>query len=297
MPAALLTQLVLLASPAWACPECAAGDPTLAVVGTERPTAGQVRLATDVTWRGTREAAPDGTWHGDDLRLGLGVAWAPHDRVILTASLPFGTRSYTSPSLASERGIGLGDMTVGTRVVAVRVDQGDDAHLAGLSAGLELPTALRVRRDGTPASEDVQLGSGAWTPTAGLWYGLWWRSLHVFTSANGRVSAGGWDGHRPGAGGTGTVTVQVQPIPEVAPRLGFDVRGTLPDRDVSADEDLPGTGGWLLQVTPGLAVAPGRGVLLLAQVGVPVFQSVAGVPAGAGERELPSPRLGVSLDL
>lgn len=286
-----LLLLLPLATPssAWACSTCGAGDPSISVVGSEKPQQGAVRFTVEASYRYTAAAAPlGGVWITDRLALTPGVAWTAHRRLILTATVPLVMASERSPSLAWGRGFGLGDSTLGARVVALRKD-GPFDHLGGVSAGLELPTAIRVRREGAPTSEHTQTGTGAWTPTVGLWYGGYGSFASVFASVIGRCSSPGWDTLRPGSGVTATVSAQVQPIPEVAPRLSVDARWL----DVDRMEGMPmdGTGGWLLQLTPAAAFSPGRDVVLNLSVGIPVLQ------VGYVEREGLSPRLGVSLVL
>lgn len=288
----LLTCLLLSLAPAsaaMACTTCGAGDPSIPVVGMEKPQKGVVRFAVEASYRTTATAAPQGgVWLDDRLALTPGVAWTADKRVILTATLPLVMASERSPSLARERGFGLGDAALGARLVALRHD-GTVDHLGGASVGLELPTAVRVRKDGQPTSAHTQTGTGAWTPTVGLWYGAYGRVGSCYASVTGRFSTTGWDAMRPGSGVLTTVVAQVQPIPEVAPRLSVDSRWL--DVDRSAGEPVPGTGGWLLQLSPGAAFSPGRDVVLSLAVSIPVFQ------AGYDEREGVSPRLGVSVAL
>jgi hypothetical protein len=276
-------------SSAWACAACGAGDPSIAVVGSEKPQAGTVRFTVEASYRYAAAAAhPEGVWLSDRLALTPGVAWTAHRRVVLTATVPLVMASERSPSLAWGRGFGLGDSTLGARVVALRTD-GPFEHLGGVSMGLELPTGVRVKQDGAPTSEHTQPGTGAWSPTAGLWYGGYGSFASVFASVTGRYSSPGWDAHRPGSGVLATVAAQLQPIPEVAPRLSLDTRWLDADRVDGAP--MPGTGGWLVQVTPGAAFSPGRDVVLTLAVGIPVLQ------AGYDDREGVSPRLGVSVEL
>lgn len=282
--------LLPLATPssAWACAACGAGDPSIAVVGSEKPESGTVRLTTEASYRYAAATVGDGVWLSGRLALTPGVAWTVHSRVILTATLPLVMASERSPSLAWGRGFGLGDATLGTRVVALRND-GPFDHLGGFSVGLELPTGPRVRHDGAPTSEHTQTGTGAWSPSVGVWYGGYGSFASVFTSVIGRYSSPGWDGVRSGSGVLATISAQVQPIPEVAPRLSLDTRWLDADRVDGAP--VHGTGGWLVQVTPGAAFSPGREVVLTIALGIPVLQ------VGYDDREGVSPRLGVSVEL
>ncbi len=285
----LLLLSLTTSSSAWACATCGAGDPSISVVGSEKPTAGTVRFTVEASYRYAASAAPQGgVWLSDRLALTPGVAWTVDRRVVLTATIPLVMASERTPNLAWGRGYGLGDSTLGARVVALRKDGAFD-HLGGVSLGLELPTGVRIKQDGVPTSEHTQPGTGAWSPTAGLWYGGYGSFASVFASVTGRYTSPGWDARRPGSGVLATVSTQIQPIPEVAPRVSVDGRWL--DSDRVDGMPMPGTGGWLLQLTPGAAFSPGQDVVLTLAVGVPVLQ------VGYEDREGLSPRLGVSVEL
>lgn len=286
--AALLAVQIATTSSAWACATCEAGDPSIAIVGAERPTRGAIRVYTEASYRYVHRIDGGATWFDNRVSLVPSVAWTVHPRVVLTVALPLAMASERAPNLGWQRGLGLGDATLSARIVALRAE-GRSANLGGLSVGMELPTALRVRHDGAPAAEHTQLGDGAWTPTLGLWHGLYGKVLTVFTSVNARFSSVGWDAVQPGPGVLATVAAQVQPVPEVAPRLSVDYRWLDADR-VAGTRD-PHSGGSLLQLSPGLSVRPGGDVVITASLGVPVFQDTR------LEREGLSPRVGVSVDL
>lgn len=292
MKAALPALLTLtLAAPvsALACATCACGDPTLTVMGVDKPYATRVRLALTTSYRSERTpSTTGGAYVEDEGRAQLEVSWAPHDRVVLAAALPFVTAGARTPNLAWSRGFGLGDGAVRLRVVAVRDRAG--RHLAGLSTGLTLPTGPRLVRDGVPVPLDAQPGSGAWTPEGGLWYSWFGGPWSVFTSATARGSSRGFEARQPGAAVLGTVAAQWQPHSVVAARLSADARWADPDR--TPDGPDASTGGWLVQLTPGLVVAPATDVLLVAGLGVPVAQR-----QGADTTEGLAPFLGVTVDL
>lgn len=286
----LLTALVLsTVAPAWACSTCACGDPTLTTMGAEKPFAGRVRLGTEVRFRTERAETEAGVWRAQRLTLDLSATWVPHDRVVLGLNLPVGTAAQVGPSLASERGWGLGDAELRGRFVVVRDRAGH--HQGGLLTSVQMPTGPRLQRDNTWAGDDAQPGNGAWTPSVGLWHAWYGGLTSVFTSAVGRVSSPGWDDRRPGAVGLFGVTTQIQPVPAFAVRVGLDLRAAFADR--LADATDPTTGGWRLQLTPGFAASPTTDVLLFAGIGVPLAQRLG----GGSTREGVVPSVGVVVDL
>ena len=286
---AIITLLTLPAlSRAWACSACACGDPTLTVVGVDKPFKGRVRLSTEGRYRYEVTPAEAGTWHSDEVRLDTSVSWAVSNRVVLAATVPVLSTGLQAPNLAWQRGTGLGDIALRARFVTFRSK--DQRHLGGVSTGVEMPTAPRFYVDGAAIVDEAQPGTGAWTPELGLWYGGYLGMWSVYTSITGRISAGGFDGRAPGAAGLATVAAQVQPHDKVAVRLSVD--GRLQDPDRVQDLVDPDSGGWLVQTVPSLVFSPGMDVLLTLGVAIPLASDL-----GGGGVEGMSPFLGVVVDL
>lgn len=281
--------LLVATTVAHACAACACGDPTLTTMGVEKPFAGRVRLGSTVQARWETQPVVRGVqrW-ADEARLELAATWAPADWVIGSLVVPLVTAAEHGTDRSERRGTGLGDVEVQTRFVVVR--DRTRRHLAGPTAGLALPTTTPVYDEAALAPLDAQPGTGAWAPSLGVWYGGFLGAWSVFASTAVRTSTTGWGGLRPGLAALGTVATQWQPHPVVAARVGVDVRAATPDR---IDERIdPSTGGWVVQATPALTVAPTTDVLLLASVGVPVAQAL-----GDGATEGPTVRVGVIVDL
>jgi len=288
---AVLTAFTL-AEDAWACASCACGDPTIAAMGTEQPMPGRVRLSLVAGWR--EERTPSQTaevpFQADEIRFDLTAAGAIGDRVWLSGTLPVLSRGIVDTNLERARSVGWGDAELRARVVLFRPKGPRPRHQFGLSTGLVVPTALRVREAGDVADDDLQPGAGAISPMLGLFHG-WTRGMWSgFSSLTGRVSFLGWDQRTPGPVGLISTAVQVQPIPEVSPRLQLDGRLSATHRIDGEPEGIGG--GWMVAVTPSLWMSPTRAVTLFVEVRVPVAQRLQ-----AGARETVHPSAGVAVEL
>jgi hypothetical protein len=105
----------------------------------------------------------------------VGVMYAPHDVVTLTAMLPFlqnemkhRTRLGVSFTTETE---GIGDLQVGG---LIRIHD-DETHHVHLNAALSVPTGSISEKDDTPAGRmrlpyPMQLGSGTWDLLPGITY-------------------------------------------------------------------------------------------------------------------------------
>lgn len=288
----LLLAGLTLPGVARACATCACGDPTIFAMGAERPVPGQVRLSVIGGWRGEQTPAPIGDLarRTDEFRFDLTAAGTIGRRLWLSGTLPILSRGLREPNLSSARSMGWGDAELRARVVLYADAGPTPVHHFGLSGGLIAPTALRVREAGEWASDDLQPGTGALSPLLGLWH-LWQRGLWSgFSSLTGRVSAFGFEQRTPGPVGLASTALQIQPIPELAPRLQLDARLSATNQLAGEPEGIGG--GFLFAVSPGLLVSPVRSVAIYAEVRIPVFQQLE-----AGARETAQPVVGVAFDL
>lgn len=290
---ALLVLLTMALAPeAWACATCACGDPTIAAMGTERPMPGRVRLSLVGGWRQEATPANDAAmpFRTNEIRFDLHAAGAMGSRVWLAGTLPVISRGVVDTNLERARSLGWGDAELRARIVLYQPDTPRPAHGVGMTAGVVLPTALRVREDGAFADEDLQPGAGAVSPMLGLWHS-WQRGMWSgFSSVTGRLSFLGFERRTPGPVGLLSTALQVQPIPEVAPRLQLDGRLSATNRLDGAPEGIGG--GWMVAVTPSLWMSPTRPVTLFVEVRVPVAQRLQ-----AGARETVHPTAGVAVEL
>ena len=75
----VVASALLPGAAAHACASCGAGDPSLAVMGTEKPVAGRVRLSSEVAYRYARTPVPSGGGWFMDYRNADGSLGAAND--------------------------------------------------------------------------------------------------------------------------------------------------------------------------------------------------------------------------
>ncbi len=266
--------LLLTASrSAWACAICNCGDPTITMIGQERPYRNRVRLALDNRVQAFSQGA--GVLRRDltVFQETLQGSWAPHDRLLLGILLPWLVRA----DRAADTVIGLSDLEVSGRVVLFRDRRFASQHLISATVGVKTPTGPR-RRDarGYFLPDDEQPGSGSWDPYVGLSYAAFpsdkWST---YLTAQGRYATANLQRHQRGSAVSVIASAQYQPAMRVGLQLGLEVLWRDADR-LPSRAQVPDTGGTVLRFWPGLVLAPGGGVLVRAAVGVPVFEALRG---------------------
>lgn len=162
-------------SDAWACQACACGDATFAVLPAD-PNAHTLTAQLLATTRGERygEGLP---WEFSEWRTDLTLGWA-YQRTAIALRLPWVWRSLDYEGMETNRTGGLGDIELAATYVFTRrpsVDQAVDTmastrmSYAAVHAGLAIPTAQQLTgQDGLPIIDDVQSGTGSFTPFVGL---------------------------------------------------------------------------------------------------------------------------------
>ncbi len=290
---------LLAPSEALACSSCSAGDPTLTVLGVEKPFAGRLRLGSFFSHRSSTASGESGHTHVHDgelpataidaseQKLQLAAAYAPLDELIVLLRLPLVRRTATAmPTTA-----GLGDLELTARWIAWQDSPTLASHVVALQPGLALPTGP-VRRDaaGEALGFDVQPGRGAVTPSLGLGYSYFAAPFAFFSSAT--VVWPAWSRHDERLGETlvANAAAQLQPIDWLALQLGSDTRWA--QHSWAEGERDHDTGGLVSFATAGLSLSPTTDLLLTAIVRVPVLNHLAG-----GEEERPEVELGFTHDL
>ncbi len=225
----------------------------------------------------------------------LGAMYAPHDKLTVSAMVPFiqqtmlhrnrmGTRFKT-------RGVGLGDIQANALTPLLKTDH----HEVIAKMGVSFPTGSINQRDNTPAGDDrplpypMQLGSGTWDFLPGITYrghaGKWgWGA-----QAGGRIRHGkNHHGYRLG----NTAFVSPWVSRQWTPWLSTSIRANAKTwgRITGADDRLNPAmiptanpvnfGGKQLDVAFGVNLLKTKGFLknqrIAVEVGMPVYQHLDG---------------------
>jgi hypothetical protein len=258
---------------AWACVTCAVGDPTRTVMGTGQALSGRVRLLGEYRYRSERFGQDMDAEAVSESRLVLGAAWSPTDWVTLSLTAPLVNRRVEYADLSANEVTNLGDVEVLARFTVLRA-RSMGRHQLGLSAGVQLPTALRQETGGPRNSLEAQAGVGALTGSAGVFYMFSKAEWSVFVSASGRVSTRGWERFLSGPVFLASAHLQVQPASWIGLRLGVDAR--VSGANTFGDLSDPNSGGTVLMLSPGLLLSPVTDLIIHAGAGVTVANALRG---------------------
>lgn len=291
-----LAAILVDARAAHACVSCACGDPTLTVMGVERPFAGRLRVSTELS----RRALELGGERATDTRVVLGAAYAPHARVLLAADVPLVRRTLSQLDEA-----GVGDLSVRAKVFVYQDRAWRPRHLISVLGGVSLPTAPRVD-DAGPI--ELEPGTGATMPSAGVGYSYFRFPLSLHASAVASRPFGGLDGSRPATSLQSSLFVQYQPAWRFAARVGVDARvegdhrdpvvaaarvGALPHPGHDHGAGAAGGAPWsVVAASIGGAAQVYGDVLVTAEVSIPVFEALP-----TGDREGVTVSVAVVADL
>jgi hypothetical protein len=275
----LLAVVLLLAWPrlAAACASCGCGDPTLTALGSEKPFQNRLRVGAAALVQG--ESA--GTPRFDEIalreqRLELQAAWAPSARLFLVATLPLVRRDVTYVNRARSRARGAGDLELRAKLFLWEDRAFSPRHLLSLLAGARLPTAGWARDPrGVPWPAELQVGSGALSPIAGLAYAHFHFPWSEYASVEATAPLIHQPELRPAAGLRATVALQRQLGPALALRLSADARAER--HAVEHGREDPNTGGTIAFLSPALLVTPVTDLVLFLLVRAPVLDRLDGV--------------------
>jgi hypothetical protein len=261
---------------AYACASCSCGDPTITAVGIEQPYKIRLRLAVETRVGEHTNGADVDRIRVLETRSQLGVSYTPHERITLSAFLPFVASRLVDASNHADWVRGLGDLELQARVLVARDRRFAPQHLFWLGGGLKAPTGPRLRDDaGLPYADEDQPGSGSWDPLATAVY-AWFRDpLAVYTQFLFRYPTTGPRGYRHGTSLLSSTVVQLQPLRRLAVQLGADLHYAWADT-MGEGFEVPSTGGFVAALTPGVAVNVWRDLILRAVVEVPVVQRLHG---------------------
>lgn len=166
-------------SEAHACQACACGDATFAV----RPTDSSAHTLTVAAQTASRGEAygTDYLWDFHEWRLDLTLGWS-HERTTVALRLPWVWRNLSYDGMRTAKTSGLGDIEIaGSYVFTKRATSADPTlnmvasargSFAAIHGGLTMPSAKEVLDAyGEPLMDDVQSGTGSFTPFVGLNWG------------------------------------------------------------------------------------------------------------------------------
>jgi hypothetical protein len=277
IPAALALLLVALAPvPARACASCGCGDPTLTAMGTEKPSRNRLRASLELRHR----VDVVGTAGLDQLRLGEQrldgqLAWAPHERIFLLASVPLLRRDLLYDAGTREQTWGLGDLELRAKLFVYQDRLFSPRHLVALVGGAKLPTAAVDRRpNGRPLPIELQAGSGSLDAIAGASYAFFAYPWSAYAGAHVVWPGPGTSESRASRSLRGTVAGQRHLGAAVAARLALDTRLDGHAREGGGPD--PNSGGFIAFVGPELLVSPVVDLSLSGWVKVSVLNRLSG---------------------
>ncbi|HXU82704.1 MAG TPA: transporter [Polyangia bacterium] len=268
--------LSLPARQARACASCACGDPTLAALGTERPLRNRLRAAVAFSHR----ALSVGDVGLDELRISeqrvdAHLAWAPHERLFLLASLPGLRREVTYRDGYHRATWGNGDAELRAKLFVFQDRAFAPRHLVAALAGLKLPTAVIDRRPGgAPDSSELQFSTGSVDPILGASYGFFAYPWSAYASGQLLWTREGTGGARASRSVSGTAAVQRHLLTAVAIRLAIDSRLDSQAREGGFPERH--SGGFIAFASPEILVSPATDLVVSAWARLAFVNALAG---------------------
>lgn len=278
----------LLARPARACSVCGC-DPAALTVGLDRPSSGSLRVGLEDRYL-VKESGEGPAFEGErENRLALRAQFAPARSFAAQIELPFFLwRDHRGAGgLVDDTAHGPGDAQVTARYELLRSGGFVPRHVVALAVALKVPTGANDRLGGD--DPHLQLGSGSWDPSIGLWYTYGDHPWTWYAGSVVRVNGEGGHGFHYGNAVFGTAGVRraffderlLISLEAQARYAGYDT-ARAPDPAVRAAD--PNSGGFLGYATSGAAVTLGTDLLVRVQIQVPVAARLHGVqsehPAG-----------------
>jgi hypothetical protein len=259
------------------------------VAAAEAPGRGQgdLRVALDAEYL-TQEAGTEGEPGSTDVlhqyALRLTGVYSPAPSLNVVVAVPFLRKKMTmdhpdGSTMPMSDLSGVGDVEVGARYFLFEsVDFGARSrHGLALSLGTSIPTGENDAKDSTTGEridEHGQLGTGAWSPYAGITYRLQQDPWSALASVTGRLRTENSNGYRYGNSLLWTVQGQWSPTQRVA--LGLALEGRSAAQDRLAGGYVPNTGGLVLAATPSVYLNVTRNLWLNARAQLPFATRLVG---------------------
>lgn len=277
------------AEPAQACSTCKCADPTVSLLGVEKPYENRIRIGVEHLLRAETQGSGLERRETDEQRTLLGLAWSPHRDLTLIAQIPWVHKEITGGDLARQEAEGLGDIDLIGRYVLWREGGGSGRQLAGLRAGVRLPTAQQIRSGGEKLDIDVQPDAGSTVPNLGGWYAYYGYPWFLSASLSYFHFSNGHQGFSPGDAAVGSVLGQYALTLRFAVQLGIDARYA--GRNQFSGRNDPDSGGTLAMAFAGAALRLFDDFVVNAGAQLPVLDELNG-----RQQEDPSLRLGIAYD-
>lgn len=259
---------------AWGCATCAAGDPTLNLMGMERGFQGRLRFGLEYLRR-TEDIGVAGFNQTQltEKKTIFNLAYAFNPNLTLAARIPWVDKQLQYVNLAQQSNQALGDIEF-TGKYTLSVDAAH-IHYLGLIAGLRMPTASQqTDSKGKNLDIDVQAGTGAWTPQLGVWYGRYEYPYFLYASGTAHYSTEGFDDFQAGTAFTSTLSGQYALTQQLTAQLAIDSRWSAKNK--FGDQSDENSGGFIAFLSPKIIAMPLMDLVLHLGVQIPVLKQLNG---------------------
>ncbi|MGB1580766.1 MAG: hypothetical protein ACPHER_04585 [Nevskiales bacterium] len=272
---ALAAALSIAATPALACSTCKCGDPTITLLGMEKPYTNRFRIGLDYQIRSETEGDPainEATT--DEDRLTLGLMYSFNQRLTLMARIPYVWKEREDSTLATMEAEGLGDIDLIARYNLQ--PENNRRHIYGITGGLRLPTGEEVEdSNGNSLDIDVQPDANATSVTFGGYYQYFADPWFYSASINYvTYTDEGFQDFEPGDSIVGSLRAQYAWTYRIAGQFGLDYRHSGKDQFGGVTDD--NSGGFLGNLWLGIAGRVGQELLLYAGAQIPVIEDLNG---------------------
>jgi len=260
-----------------ACATCMCGDPTLTLMGTEKPFPHRLRFASDFSYR-TENVGIDRVNYREieEHRLNLGLTYSLSERLSLAVRLPLVRKQLIEVSLAQSETKQWGDAEFSLKFFGYQDRPTQPKYMAGLLGGLRVPTASEQADDrGRTLDIDVQPGAGNWVVNGGVWYGQYQFPWFFYASSVVRYALN--DGFQEFSEGTAVLTTllsQYAHSPNLAFQLGLDTRWS--EKHQYSGKADPDSGGFIGFITPGIVINLAEDLLFNISIQLPIVESLNG---------------------
>jgi hypothetical protein len=243
--------------PANACSVCDSGDP-LAPAGTAKLDAGQSQIALSYEYLTARARSHDDPLFVEELTqmtLRPVFVFSPWEPLSAVVQVPIVYKNFSETTAGYSpnrtRPTGLGDVDLGVRVFLLSHKDFDrnSWHRFGVSLGSTLPTGRNdAQANGFRIDDHAQLGTGAFTPYAGLIYSFSQDPWNFFCTVHAKRPLENGYGYRYGSALLWSFAVEYRAIDRLSLGLGFDGRYAL--RDIHDRITVSNTGGLVAAAAP-----------------------------------------------